>query len=154
MLEIQAIYWQTKKTMYIRVYQGCQQEPHPIYFFNLTCNVVEIGYIWSILPNSSTWHILFAKLKPLSRKYKIVLLTPPNGYICQKSQIKRQLIIKKFIEKLFRWWKKFTDFMYAFPYAILIPIFRLQVQAIAYSSYMMIIFGCKPLFVSFMSLLP
>jgi hypothetical protein len=39
--------------------------------------------------------------------------------------------MKKFIEKLFRWWKKFTDFMYAFPYAIFIPIFRLQVQAIA-----------------------
>ena len=62
--------------------------------------------------------------------------------------------MKKFIEKLVRWWKKFTDFMYAFPNTIFIPIFRLQVQAIAYSSYIMIIFGCKPLFVSFMSLLP
>jgi hypothetical protein len=33
--------------------------------FNLTFQLVEIGYIGLILPNSTSWHVIFAKLKPL-----------------------------------------------------------------------------------------
>ena len=35
-----------------------------INFANLTCHVVEIGYVRSILPNFIIWHVIFAKLKP------------------------------------------------------------------------------------------
>ena len=36
-----------------------------INFANLTFQLVEIGYIGLILPNSTSWHTIFAKLKPL-----------------------------------------------------------------------------------------
>ena len=68
MLAIQAIYWQTKKTMH-QTQQGCQQQPCPdidgIQFLNFG---MQCGRNKSILPNSITWHIIFTKLNKIFTK--------------------------------------------------------------------------------------
>ena len=37
-------------------------------FLDLTCQLVEIGYIRLILPDSTSWHVIFAKLKLMEHK--------------------------------------------------------------------------------------